>query len=251
MAILVLQHHPAEHPARLGATLRDFGHRLRVIELNDGDALPPDLDDVDGIITLGGPMNVDQAGKHPWLEAEFELVRRAHEQGVPLVGLCLGAQVIAHALGGKVQPMDQPEVGWLAVRQSFPGTIDPLLSGIPWRTTQFHLHGQQITDLPEGGVPLAGSDATPIQAFKVGLRTYAFQYHFELARPDIDAMLEASRTWVEPTVSIDQVRDATADHYELYRHLGDRLGSNIANLLMPLDKRLAGKRGADESWLPN
>src|SRR5262245_32861350 len=109
MSLLVLQHTADEDASRLGATLRDHGHRLRTILLTNGQApssLPADLDDVSGLVILGGPMNVDQAEQYPWMKREMELIRQAHAAGKPIVGICLGAQLIGAALGGEVAAME-------------------------------------------------------------------------------------------------------------------------------------------------
>ncbi|MEX0886817.1 MAG: type 1 glutamine amidotransferase [Phycisphaeraceae bacterium] len=249
MAILVVEHHASEHPAQLGSILRDHGHRLRVVELHAGDPLPPDLDDIDGIISLGGPMNVTDAEKHPWMAREMELLRQAHEAGIPIVGVCLGAQMIAAALGGTVAAMDQAEIGWHPVRLAFPGTIDPLMAGIPWNARQFHLHGQAVTDLPPGATPLAGSAMCRVQAFKVGLKTYGFQYHFEWTRDDIERVLSRHADWIRAGgADADALRRDMDLHYDTYRHLGDRQIANFADLLFALEKRLGGQRGAIGNW---
>jgi GMP synthase-like glutamine amidotransferase len=238
MPILVFEHTPSETPARLGAALRDQGHRLRVVELHEGDSLPPDLDDVHGILALGGPMNVDQQQEYPSLYSEMELIRAAHEREIPVIGLCLGAQLVAKALDGEVAAMAQPEVGWGQVELTFPGTMDPIFAGQPWRTQQFHLHGQEVTVLPAGATPLASSAACPHQAFKVGLTTYAFQYHFEFTRDDIAGVISENEAMIQQAgTSAADMHEATERRYALYRHLGDRLCNALAMLLMPLDKR--------------
>jgi GMP synthase (glutamine-hydrolysing) len=238
MPILVFEHTPPETAGQLGTALRDQGHRLRVLELHEGDALPPDLDDVHGLVVLGGPMNVDQQEQYPWLYSEMELIRQAHERELPIVGLCLGAQLIAKALGGEVEAMDTPEVGWKQVELAFPGTMDPIFAGIPWRTQQFHLHGQTVTQLPPETTPLASSAQAKHQAFKVGLTTYAFQFHFEFTRQQIDAVLDEDKAMVEQAgESVEAIKQDTDQHFELYRHLGNRLCNSLAMLLMPIDKR--------------
>ncbi|HEX7009708.1 MAG TPA: type 1 glutamine amidotransferase [Phycisphaeraceae bacterium] len=253
MALLVFEHDPQETPARLGAILRDYGHRLRVIELHAGQAPPPDLDDVDGIVSMGGPMNVDEADQYPWMAQELALIRQAHEQRLPIVGVCLGAQLIAVALGGQVASMPQPELGWHEVTLAFPGTIDPVLAGVPWRSVQFHMHGQEVVKLPAGATPLAGSKACRNQAFKVGLTTYAFQYHFEWTRADLDRVLDANADWLrEAGVDAEAIRQQVEEHYPLYRHLGDRLSHNIAQLLFSVNKRMSGRFGPGEPpWRQN
>lgn len=256
MALLVFQHYPLEKPAHLGDVLRDLGHRLRVVRLHDGGQLPPDLDDVDGIVSLGGPMNVDEQTQHPWLAGEMNLIRQAHEAQLPVVGVCLGAQLIAVALGGEVKPMATPEVGYHPVTLAFPGTTDPMMSGIPWNCTQFHLHGQEVTKLPPGATPLAASKVSKNQAFRVGMTTYGFQYHFEWTPEQIDQVLDISGPVLQQAgVTAAQVREQGANHLETYRHFGDRLSQNLATLLFPLDKRLGVERGALETtpvknWLP-
>jgi len=239
MAILVFQHHPLETTARLGQALRDHGHKLRTIELFDGDALPPDLDGVDGIISMGGPMNVGQADKHAWIAGECALIKQAHESGLPIVGICLGAQLIAKALGGEVGAMAKPEIAFDSIRAGFPGTIDPIFSGTPWQWNVLHLHGQEVTKLPDKAVPMHGSAACKTQSFKVGLRTYGFQFHFEWNRKQIDTILAENAKWLgEAGVDAGAIKSALDKGYDLHRQLGDKLCFNLTNLLFPLDKRL-------------
>lgn len=236
MSVLVFQHEKTESSGRLGWALQSQGHRLRTIGLYAGESVPVDLDNVDGIISMGGTPNVDQADQYPWMKPEMEYLKAAHDAGVPIVGVCLGAQLVAAALGGEVKPMASPEVGWHNVKLSFPGTIDPLYAGIPWDTVQFHLHGQEVTKLPPGGTPLAGSKACKIQAFKVGLTTYAFQYHFEWDQKTINEVVQNGLV-KQAGVSPQQIIDQNAQHYDGFARLGERLCENIATLLMPVDKR--------------
>lgn len=236
MSLLVFQHEAHESPAALATVLQRHGHRLRVIRLDQGQTMPEDLDDVDGIISMGGSMNVDQAAEHPWIDKELEVLRQAHEVGLPLLGICLGCQLIAHALGGQVAPIPKPEMGWHPIRQTFFGTNDTLHNGVPWRTMQAHAHGMEVTRLPAGGVPLSSSTLCRTQAFRVGLRTYGFQYHFEWTRADLDLVARDGlfeRSEQTPQQFLEQIDQ----HYHGYRRLGDRLATNIALFLFPIDKR--------------
>ena len=168
---------------------------------------------------------------------------------MPVVGVCLGAQLIARSLGGEVGPMDQPEIGFGPVELSFPGKSDAVLAGIPWSTYQFHAHGQQVTELPPGASSLAGSAACPHQAFKVGLTTYAFQYHFEWNRADIECFLGEQDDWIRQRGADPQaVRQSLDAHYPLYRHLGDRQCRTLADLVFPLDKRLDHRIGPVQNF---
>jgi GMP synthase-like glutamine amidotransferase len=236
MSVLVFEHWPTEGPAAIGAALRGQGHLLRTVRLHAGEPVPVDLDDVDGIVSMGGPMNVDEVSRHPWLGGEMEYLKKAHEVGVPIVGVCLGAQLIGAALGGQVGAMPVPEVGWGPVKLVFPGTVDPLLAGIGWETVQFHLHGQEVKALPAGGVTLASSKACKNQAFRVGLKTYGFQYHFEWDREDL-AVAAQDGLVAKAGASAGQIVQQAATYYEAYRRLGDRLCRSIAMLLFPIDKR--------------
>jgi GMP synthase-like glutamine amidotransferase len=116
MAILVLQHSRHSGTGHLGAALRTFGQRTRTVRIDEGQALPPDLDDVHGLVSLGGPQSANDGGS--WVEQELALIREAHERKVPFLGLCLGAQMLAKALGGEVARMAAPEFGWTHVRAS-------------------------------------------------------------------------------------------------------------------------------------
>ncbi len=242
MAILILEHHPLDAPYRLGEVLRDHGHRLRIIRHHRGDALPPDLDDIDGVIAMGGPMDVDQRDDHPWMTPEIELLKQAHEASLPVVGICLGAQLVAEALGGEVARMEKPEVGLGETKMSFFGTTDPILQGWPWTTWQYHAHGCEVTKAPAGGtpMPLMSTTACKNQAFRVGLTTYAFQFHFEWTRRAIHDFLDGFPEFVKQAGLSRADLDAQLDaHYAMYRHMGDRLCQNLCDRLFVIDKRLS------------
>jgi len=236
MSLVVFEHHPLETSVLLGAMLLRHGHRLRVVKLHEGESVPVDLDDVDGIISMGGPMNVDEADRYPWMDPEMAYLCEAHAAGLPCIGICLGAQLMAKAMGGQVQAMAQPEVGWGMVRLSFAGSTDPVLTGVPWQTMQFHMHGQHIVALPVGAVTLASSKACPIQAFRAGLKSYGFQFHFEWDERIIrivadDPLVAAARADAQPII------DGLSQHYDSYRRINERLCQQITLLLMPIDRR--------------
>jgi GMP synthase-like glutamine amidotransferase len=236
MSLIVFQHHPGEGASLIGAVMQNHGHRLRHVYLYDGQPVPSDLDEVDGVISMGGAMNVGETDQHPWIADEMAYLKQAHDAGLPIIGVCLGAQLLAAALGGKVEPMDKPEVGWGEVTLAFPGTIDPLYAGITWKSMQFHMHGQQITELPPGAAPLASSAHCRTQAFKAGYRSYGFQYHFEWDRKQIEHF--ASDELVRKAgASADQIVRQIDQHYDGYRRQAERLCERMALMLMPIEKR--------------
>lgn len=238
MSLLVLQHAKSETPGVLGSILQSYGHPLRVIHLYAGQSLPPDFDDVDGVLSLGGPMNVEDAAAHPWITGEIELLKQAHARQIPILGICLGAQLIATALGGKVAAMAAgPEVGYQPIKVSFFGITDPMYAGIKANHNVFHLHGQEVVTPPPGATVMAGSKACKVQSFKVGLTTYGFQYHFEWN--DADLKIVATDELVTKAGSSAQaIREAGQHAYAEYRRLGDRLCGNIAGFLFPANQRV-------------
>ena len=240
MAILILQHGTSTGALRLGTTLRDYGHRLRVVDLHAGDSVPRSLDDTDGIIATGGPMSAN--ADHPWLEQELELLSRADEASLPVIGLCLGSQLLARALGGQVAPMDGGiELGWHEVTLTPTGAEDPLHAGIAWTSMQFHWHGDHVSVAPEGARVLAKSAGCPIQAWARGLRTYGFQYHPEVYADTVETWAaEHPEDLAKAGVTLDELRAQTTTHYETFERLSRRLFESIALLLVPADRRYQG-----------
>ena len=245
MAILIFEHDDLDSSQRLGQTLSEHGHKLDVRLLHKGDTLPADLDNVDGLISMGGPQDTDQADQHAWMADEIALIKEAHERRIPVLGVCLGAQLIAVALGGEVARMQTPELGIANVKLSFFGSTDPILTGLPWIHPMMHAHGCEVTKAPPGGtpMPLASTKACKIQAFNVGMTTYGFQFHFEWTKLRCLDIIDHSPKWTEALgTTKDALKQGVEEHYPLYRHLGDRLCKTIADRLFPLDKRLPPTR---------
>lgn len=232
MPILVFQHDAKNKPGRLGMTLRDHAFKLDTRRLDQGDPIPVDYDDVDGVISLGGTANVDD--KYGWLDKEREYLRGAHERGLPVVGVCLGAQLVAQALGGTVQKAQQREAGFVDVDLLPVAHTDTILTGIAWKSPQFSLHRYEVSELPKGGVQLAKSEHCANQAFRVGMRTYGFQYHFEADRPMMKELLADARSDLHAAgMTTDEFVRSADTKYEMFARLGDRLSVNIATYLIP------------------
>ena len=180
MRFLVLQHIDAEHPGILRDFMAEDGVRWDAVELDEGDAIPS-LDGYDAMVVMGGPMDVWEEELHPWLVPEKAAITEAVlEREMPFLGVCLGHQLLADALGGEVAAMHSPEVGILDVELTGEGRRDPVLGSAPASFKALQWHGAEVARLPPGGVVLARSPACPVQAFRVGDSAFGIQYHVEL-----------------------------------------------------------------------
>lgn len=185
MRFLVFQHIACEHPGILRDFLAQDGIAWDAVELDAGEAIPP-LDGYDALWVMGGPMDVWEEDQHPWLIAEKRAIREAVlDRRMPYLGLCLGHQLLASALGGEVGKMAVPEVGILDIELTRAGVGDPLFAQLPRRLTALQWHGAEVKRLPPGGVVLAQSPLCGIQALRVGTHAYGLQCHIELLRNTI------------------------------------------------------------------
>jgi GMP synthase (glutamine-hydrolysing) len=178
MDVLVLQHIACEPPGAFEDVLAAAGADIHRVELDEGDPLPP-WQDFAAIVAMGGPMSVNDDAELPWLAAEKQTIADAVRAGVPYWGSCLGVQLLAAALGGRVYAGAQPEVGVLPVTLTDEGQADPVFAGLPAEFLTLQWHGDTF-DVPEGGVLLASSPAYPNQAFRVGHAAYGVQFHVEV-----------------------------------------------------------------------
>ena len=176
--LLALQHISCEPPAAFEDELRARGHDLVRVEVDEGEPVP-DWREFAGIVVMGGPMGAYEDDAYPWLEAEKRLLAEAVRADVPVWGVCLGAQLLAAALGARVYPGDRPEVGVLSVELEPEAGDDHVFSAAPPRFPTLQWHGDTF-DLPAGATLLAGSTAYPNQAFRVG-RSYGLQFHVEVS----------------------------------------------------------------------
>lgn len=180
MHILVLQHASVEHPGAFRKFLAEDGHSWTAVELDEGETIP-DLSGFEALWVLGGPMDVWEEDIHPWLRPEKEVIRDAVlERGMPFLGLCLGHQLLAEALGGSCGKSDVPEVGVMDVELTREGAESVFLDGLPERFSCLQWHGAEVQAPPDGAVVLAGSPACTNQAMSWGPRAFSLQFHVEV-----------------------------------------------------------------------
>jgi GMP synthase-like glutamine amidotransferase len=177
MKILVLQHVATEHPGSFREVMKAGGHEMVQVELDEGEEIPP-LDGFGAMLVMGGPMDVWEEDKFPWLIREKQVIRDWVMAGRPYLGMCLGNQLLAEAMGGSVALMDgPPEVGMSAVKVR---VDDPLFAGVPEQCVCFQWHAAEVTKLPEGARLLATSPGCDVQGFGIGANAYGLQCHMEL-----------------------------------------------------------------------
>jgi GMP synthase-like glutamine amidotransferase len=186
MRILVFQHVAVEHPGIFRDLWSEGGHSMDQIELDEGDRIP-DMSSYDLLVAMGGPMDVWQEAIHPWLVLEKAAIRHwVTELKRPYLGICLGHQLLAEALGGKVTTMSRPEVGIAEVELTEAGRRDSILAGFGPRVETFQWHGAEVSVLPEGAEVLAFNEACAVQAMRWGAHAYGFQYHCEIIPTTVD-----------------------------------------------------------------
>jgi GMP synthase-like glutamine amidotransferase len=199
---VVVQHVAHEGPGMIADALGDAGHRADVVRLDRGESLPAD-GSIDGLVVMGGPMGVNDDGAHPWLVAERDLIGAVAGAGKPVLGVCLGAQQVALALGAEVTTGPAPEVGLGQVELTAAGRRDPVFGpeyGGLADTALPCVHWHRDTfSLPAGAVHLAATRAFPHQAFRWGTAVYGLQFHVEVDR----ALAEVWRPFLPPGVRLD------------------------------------------------
>ncbi|MEI8348938.1 MAG: type 1 glutamine amidotransferase [Candidatus Omnitrophota bacterium] len=217
--ILVLQHAKEEGPGTLGSFFQKSGWEVSTIHLYKETRLPGDLSGVQAVMVMGGPMNVYEEDRFPFLKEEDIFLKRAISEEVPILGICLGAQLLAKAAGAKVKKAPHAEIGWAKVTLTKEGKNDQLFKGLPEELEVFQWHEDSF-ELPVSAIKLAEHPACPNQAFCYRKNCYGLQFHIE-----VDATLITD--WVKSYQGNDDLdiklkaRDMLLDYY-IHREKFDR-----------------------------
>jgi len=187
MKIHYFQHVPFEGLGNIEDWIQSKGHDLSATRFYEEDALP-ELDHIDWLIVMGGPMGVNDEHLYKWLAGEKKFIRQAIDRGIRVLGICLGAQLIASVLGARVYPNAQKEIGWHPVELTPEGTVCPMFAGLPNELMTLHWHGDTF-DLPDGASHLAQSKACRYQAFAYGRRVLALQFHWDLKKENVEMLI--------------------------------------------------------------
>lgn len=183
MRIVSLMHVPFEDAANMGVWATQRGHAVEAVHLYAGQELPA-TDAIDAVFVMGGPMNIYEEAEYPWLAREKAFLKACIHEGKILAGICLGAQLLADVLGGKVTGNAHKEIGWYEVSRTAATPADRL----PERFWAFHWHGDTFA-IPPGATHLAVSRACDHQAFLYGRRVLGLQFHLEYTQDSIEKML--------------------------------------------------------------
>ena len=212
MRVLVIMHVENEGPGVFGELLQAAGVEVRVARLHLGDSLPEPRE-FDAVLSMGGPMNVYEEERYPFLRDETRFLQAATERDLPVLGICLGAQMIAKAAGAAVTKNHVEEVGWSAVRLTGEGQADPLFRGLPATLPVFQWHGDTF-GIPEGGALLATGSDCHHQALRFR-RSYGLQFHLEADRALLAEWFAGKEAGVEILRRCDELAPEVNRHVRM------------------------------------
>lgn len=204
------------------------GFQTQIAELQHGDRLPDDLNGIDAVISLGGPMSVYEEERYPFLKIEDQFVKQIILKEIPFIGICLGSQILAKACGAKVNKSPEKEIGFYPIQVK----EDSLFEGLNKELDVFHWH-EDMSELPLKAKLLASSQGCPHQAFKVRSNAYGLQFHIEVTEPTI-------RKWIEAYFSSDdsaqiQQKQKIVEDYQLkkdqFHKIADTISGNFLKII--------------------
>lgn len=219
--VKVIQHIACETLGIIAPVLEKAGIAYQYIQPFAGGSVPKSLFEDDGLIIMGGPMGVGEEKQFPYLLDEMLLIENTVSKGKPVLGICLGSQLIATVLGVKVSKGHQKEIGWHKVRLTDFASTDMLLSNISCKFQALHWHGD-VFDLPREATPLAFSERTANQAFRYGQNIYGILFHMEVTRQQIAKMVTTFKDELcEAGIDGETILEETSNYIAKLHEIGD------------------------------
>jgi len=238
MKVLVIQHTVHEGLGSFEEVLSCRDINVSIIRTFAGDRFPAHGDDQDGLIVLGGPMGVYEMERYPFLEQEKALISSALQAGVPILGICLGSELLASVLGAKVYPAPSKEIGWFPVTLTEAGFSDPLFSEVSNVFVPLHWHGD-VFDLPSGAVSLATSKQTACQAFRWSKNAYGILCHLEVTPSIVNGMVaDFGAELQEVHTSLDEFQRATKLYLSSISSVSDVVFKKWVDLVISYHKQI-------------
>jgi GMP synthase-like glutamine amidotransferase len=213
-----LQHVPFEGPGCFAEALQKRGFVLdrRVVPSEGLPASPGDL-----LLAMGGPMSANDPDR--WIQNELEFIHRTVRSGTPCLGICLGSQLLAKAMGGRVYAGPRPEIGMTTVLRATTAGSDPVFAPLPPSIKVFEWHGEGV-EMPPDAIPLAASADYPVQAFRCGSKVYGLLFHLEVGPPEVESLCRnCPDDLARARRSADDVRAEAMPHLERLNGIADRL----------------------------
>jgi GMP synthase (glutamine-hydrolysing) len=227
--VLAFVHGPLVGPGVFADAVAARGHRLVEWSPAVRAASPPPHEEYGAVLVLGGAMHVDQEEQHPWLREEDAVLRRLLESGTPVLGVCLGAQLLAKAAGARVGPASQPEIGWHRVELTEAAADDPVVGRLPRSFEAFEWHYYAF-ELPDGANELARTSAS-LQSFRLGGRAWGVQFHPEVT-------LAQARQWIEEKEEVPTDRAALLRQTEARIEEWNELGRTLCDAFLEVAERI-------------
>ena len=230
MRVHYLQHVIFEGLGSIATWLERRGDQVQSTQFYQSTALPP-LDDFDLLIVMGGPMSVNDEEKYPWLRLEKQFIRDAIEAEKAVLGVCLGAQLIASAYGEAIYPNRRKEIGWFPIYNR--GPVDGSTFSFPESIEVFHWHGETF-DLPEKAKLLASSEACTNQAFQIGRRAIGLQFHLETTEESAMSIVENCREEIATSKFVQPENEILTNNVQRYEDI-NRIMEEILSYLVRRD----------------
>jgi len=221
-----LQHVPFEGLGSIESWLQNAGYEISNTQFFNSGILPG-IDEIDLLVVMGGPMSVNDEPEHPWLVEEKKFIKSIIEAGKPVLGICLGAQLIANSMGGKVFSNSEKEIGWFPIE-----AVDPDSSTVfrfPKEAVVFHWHGETFS-LPAGAVQIAKSKGCNNQAFQIGGNVIGLQFHLETTPESAQAIVENCRDELVEGLYIQSEAEILSTPKERYSSINSLMGSILEYL---------------------